>query len=403
VAGRPARHEPRSRAATIAVIGFHERGAGVVPASLGAGISEDLVMELGRNQDLNVVSHYSSFALSGKGLSTFELGRQLRAEYLIDGVVQRQGETLDLEVQLIDVRADKVLWVSRQRTEGGEVVRARDAVVAKVAGSLFSKMRESEKQRAVRASPKSLDVYALTQRGLGLKHQFTPQATREGRAALQRALAEDPQYGPAWWVLGWLNAVDVHQGVGGEWPWERMPEAVTQINRGIALDPHSSAAYTALSVSLIAIDRAASLAAAARAVELGPSDADAWIFLSLAMAAQRPAPDALAAAEKAIALNPFPPAYFQATYAYVLWMNGRHEEALQRALACSREAPRYPMCAFVQLLVHVQHGDLEAARQQHAVLGTNGGTASAWCGGFAGAPEVSAACRSLLISAGMAD
>jgi hypothetical protein len=61
--------------------------------------------------------------------------------------------------------------------------------------------------------------------------------SREGRAALQQALELDPHYGPAWWTLGYLNAVDAHLGLSGEWNHARMQEAIAQINRGIELDP----------------------------------------------------------------------------------------------------------------------------------------------------------------------
>jgi TolB-like protein/DNA-binding winged helix-turn-helix (wHTH) protein len=388
----------------IAVLAFHERGHGVEAASLGAGLSEDLVMELGRNQGLSVVANHSSFAVSGKGLSAAELGRQLRAQYLIDGVVQRDGERLDLEVQLIDVRADKVLWASRHRTEGGQVAQARDEIVRKVAGTLFSKMRESEKQRAVRDPPKSLDVYAWTQRGLALKHQFAPAATREARAGLERALRQDPQYAAAWWVLGWLNAVDAHMGITGEWSDARMPEAIAQINRGIELDPHSSTAHQALAVAYGTPNHhEESLAAAQRAVELGPGDAEAWLFQAWAMMPLREPALALASVERAWEMNPLPPTYFQATYAQVLWTNGRLDDAFREAQACNRKVPIYGQCAFVQMIVLAQRGDLEGARGHLAVVQRGGGGQREWCGGVAGSREVKATCHKLASAVGLAE
>jgi TolB-like protein/DNA-binding winged helix-turn-helix (wHTH) protein len=386
----------------IAVLAFHERGRAVEAASLGAGLSEDLVMELGRNQGLNVVAHHSSFALSGKGLSTAELGRQLHAQYLIDGVVQRDGERLDLEVELVDVRAEKVLWVSRQQAEGGEVVRARDAIVRKVAGTLFSKMRESEKQRAVRAPPKSLDVYAWTQRGLALKHQFTPEATREARAGLERALVTDPQYAAAWWVLGWLNAVDAWMVISGEWTLARMPEAIAQINRGIELDPYSSAAHQALAVALgMPQTREQALAAAQRAVELAPGDAEAWLFLAMTMLPLRPPEQALAAAERAMEMNPIPPTYFLSVYARALWANGHDEAALREAQACNRRAPLYNDCRFVQLMVHASRGQFDQASEHLVVLKRSEQRADAYCTANATSADRASQCRKLAVAAGL--
>jgi DNA-binding winged helix-turn-helix (wHTH) protein/TolB-like protein len=393
---------PTLGAPQIAVLAFHERGLGVEDASLGTGFSEDLTMELGRNQGLNVVAHHSSFAVSGKGLSTAELGRQLHAQYLIDGVVQRYGERLDVAAELIDVRADRVLWVSRWQTEGGQVAQARDEIVAKVAGTLLSKVRESEKQRAVRAPPKSLDVYALTQRGLALKHQFTPESTREGRAALQRALELDPHYGPAWWTLGYLNAVDAHLGLSGEWNHARMHEAIAQINRGIELDPYSSTAYEALKSAYdTGGHEQEALAAAQRAIELGPGDAEAWLWYADAALKVRPAGEALPPILRALEMDPIAPVYFDAVSAKVLWGNGRADAALQKAEACARRAPLYSDCRFVQLLGYAEKGQIDRAREQVGVLQGAQMLRKRGCSLWAGSPAVVAKCLELATAAGL--
>ena len=383
----------------IAVLAFHERGHGVELASLGASLSEDLEMELGRNQGLNVVANHSSFAVSGKGLTTAELGLRLHAQYLIDGVVQRDGERLDIQAELIDVRADKVLWVSRHQTEGGAVVRARDEIVRKVAGTLFSKMRESEKQRAVRAPPASLDVYALTQRGLALKHQFTPDAIREARSGLERALAADPQYAATWWVLGWVNTVDAWFGLTGEWNPTRLPEAVAQIRHGIELDPYSSTAYVALSTALV--DQEEALGAAQRAVELAPGNAEAWLFQAAAQLPLRPPQQALASVQRAMEMNPIPPSYFHDPYSRVLWANGRYDDALHEAEVCSHASPLLGDCHFTQLLAHAQRGEFDRAREhldvlKHAAFGAGRG-----CSGYRGSADNESLCRKLAAAVGL--
>ncbi|MDM0114375.1 winged helix-turn-helix domain-containing protein [Variovorax sp. J22R133] len=375
----PTREPPQ-----IAVLAFRDRAGTEEGAMLARGVAEHIIMELGRNQGLNVVAHHSSFAVSDKGLPVTEIGRRLRAQYLIDGLVERNGERLQLEVQLIDARAEKVLWVSRHETEGGGVVHALDEVLGKVSGTLFSKVRESEKQRAAGASPKSLDVYALTQNGHALKHRFAPEATREARTTLERVLATDPNYGPAWWALGWLNAVDVHFGLTSEWGhFERMPEAVAQINRGIELDPNASGAWQALMVAYVGIPGAneQALAAAQRAIELGPGDAEAWLFHSIALLGARAPAEALRSVERAMAMNPIPPVYFTAIHAQVLWPNEQYEAARRTAEDCLRKAPLYRPCRVVMIIAEGELGGIDAARAQFAALGVqaNGYSATLAC------------------------
>jgi adenylate cyclase len=66
-------------------------------------------------------------------------------------------------------------------------------------------MREVEKHAILGAPPRDLDVYELTLRGIARKHQFSPEATRAGRADLEEALRRDPNYAPAYAYLAWTN------------------------------------------------------------------------------------------------------------------------------------------------------------------------------------------------------
>ena len=61
-------------------------------------------------------------------------------------------------------------------------------IAGKIAGSLRSGIREAEKHAVLGAGPRDLDVYELTLRGIARKHQFSPEATRAGRADLEEAI-----------------------------------------------------------------------------------------------------------------------------------------------------------------------------------------------------------------------
>jgi tetratricopeptide (TPR) repeat protein len=314
----------------------------------------------------------------------------LRAQYLVDGVLSRRGERVSLEVGLIDARTDKLLWVSRHETEGGRIVEARDAVVQKVAATLLSKLRESERLRAAAQLPQTLDVYALTLRAVALKHRFTAASYREGRTLLETVLAADPRYAPAWWALGWLNAVDGLFQFTGEWSRERAGEAIAQASRSIELDSSSPSAWSALSVALQLADRhEESLAAAQRATELGPGDAEAWLFYARALMVVRPPAQAFAAVERALAMNPFPPVFFQGIHASVLWGNDLAEAAWREADACLRRAPLFVPCRHVRLLLLAETGRSEEARAEAVSLGQQSiryGTACLrWAGSAANA------------------
>jgi adenylate cyclase len=189
-----------------------------------------------------------------------------------------------VDVQLVDTSDGRIAWGDRFSTGAENILKMQREIASKIAGSLHAGLRETEKHAILGAPPRNLDVYALTLRGIAQKHQFNPEATRAGREDLEEAICRDPNYAPAHAYLAWLNLIDMLNQFTGEWQFSQLGEVIGQFNRAIQLDPSFPTAYQGLSHALIyAGDIVQSLAAARRAVELGPSDADGLLFLAVAL------------------------------------------------------------------------------------------------------------------------
>jgi len=313
--------------------------------SLGSGVASEIINELARNRHLRLIARDSSFALAGQNLMAQELGERLGARYLVEGTAQRAGGTLIVDVQIVDARDGSIAWGDRFSARASNVRQVQQDIAGRIAGSLHSGIREVEKHAILGAPPRDLDVYELTLRGIARKHQFSPEATRAGRADLEEALRRDPNYAPAHAYLAWLNLIDMLMGLTGEWGPSRLGEAVSQFNRAIALDASQSSAHQGLSQALIHTgDVAQAVAVARRGVELGPSDADAILFLAVALFEAGESSEALELADKAIGLNPLRPSYFCFFHAMILWGNERYREALQETEECLRKTPDFGVC-----------------------------------------------------------
>jgi TolB-like protein len=240
--------------------------------ALGIGIASQIINELARNKDLRLLARDSSFALANQNMMAQEIGEHLGARYLVEGTTQRIVDTLLVDVQLIDALEGTVSWGDRFSVVAANVLQVQREIATKIAGSLHSGMREAEKHAILGAGPRDLNVYELTLRGIARKHQFSPEATRAGRADLEEAIRRDPNYAPAWAYLAWINLSDMLLQFTGEWQLSQLVDAIGQFNRAIELDPNFPAPYQGLSQALIyADDVAQSLAVARRAVELGSS------------------------------------------------------------------------------------------------------------------------------------
>jgi TolB-like protein/DNA-binding winged helix-turn-helix (wHTH) protein len=268
---------------SIAVLAFSDPRGSTEGDLLARGVAQDLASELARSHDLRVVSHQSSFAFAGKSTPLAEIGQRLRSRYLVGGTVSREGDSLRLVVELLDSQEGHIVWSSVQSLDHSTVFTAQDALVRRIAGSVQSKVDRTETRRALTHPPKTMDVYALTERGNEILYRYNASAMVEARRLLEQALAIDPDYARAWVFLGMVNTIDAGLRLTGEWNPSRMPEVIAQIQRAIALDSDMPIAYVALSQAQgLARDFDAALAAAQRCIELAPNDADCLYIMGKA-------------------------------------------------------------------------------------------------------------------------
>jgi adenylate cyclase len=217
--------------------------------------------------------------------SLAELGQRLRSWYLVDGSVRRDGEQLRLVVELVDSQDGRVVLSLSNTVDSITLGSTEQTVVGRIAGTLHSKMSRTEQRRALASPPKTLDVYALTARGMAKMTQYSAIGLRESRELYGQALKIDPNYAPAWAFLGIANTIDVGLHLTGEWDEKRVGEVLAQIRRAIALQPDLPLAHHALAQALalaLGSDFEGALSAAKRSCELSPNDAGCYYSLGKA-------------------------------------------------------------------------------------------------------------------------
>jgi adenylate cyclase len=354
---------------SIAVLAFHDPKGSAEGDLLARGVAQDLVSELARSHDLRVVSHQSSFAFAGKSTPLAEIGQRLRSRYLVDGTVARESDSLRVVVDMLDSQDGHIVWSSTQVLDQSTVFTARDALVRRIAGTVQDKLHRTEERRALTHPPKTMDVYALTERGHEILHRYNAPAMVEARRLLEQAVAIDPDYAQAWVWLGMVNMVDSGMGLTGEWNRGRLPEVIAQIHRAITLQPDLPSAYGALSqAQALARDFDAALAAAQRCIELAPNDADCLYIMGKANMELGQEEQAVQYMEQALDLNPVPPAAISAFYATALWGVHRPDAALRVTDDCLAKAPDMWRCRKDRIVSLVELGRLAEARAETSTL-----------------------------------
>lgn len=362
---------PRLAKPTLAVLAFRGENDGKPDPILGQGIAEELIGDLSRDTGLPVVSARSSFQLDLQTLSTQDVASRLKVRYLVDGQVRRDGDLLQIRIQLIAGDDGRIVWTRDDRVGIADAAKVRRALIEQLAGTLDATVLRVEKQRVLARPTSSLDAYTLGMRAYAFKHQFTPAATHAGRADAQRATQLDPDYAFAWATLAYVNTVDILQNLTGEWPLARTGEALAQFDRAIQLDPGLAIAHQGRANALMLMGRMPEgLEAARTALSLSPGDPDNLTIFALAAVYTEHLSEARAAMDRASALYPLKPSYASMTESLLQWAEGDLEASLASATYCTDRTPKFGGCWDLRIRAQAELGRADAARADLARMRT---------------------------------
>jgi len=139
------------------------------------GITEDLTTDLSQLANMLVISRNSAFTYKDKAVNAKQIGRELGVRYVLEGSLQRSGNQVCINAQLIDAETDTHLWAERFENETGYLFALQNEVTSRIAGALNLELTAREaarptghpdalnyilRGRAAFSNPASRDTYA---------------------------------------------------------------------------------------------------------------------------------------------------------------------------------------------------------------------------------------------------
>jgi TolB-like protein len=333
------------------------------------GMTEDIINALGRYSALRVISRNSVEPYKDRPASTQAIKGELGARYVVKGSVREADGRLRVSVELSDAETGTVIWSERYDGEGKDVFEIQDRIARNIVGTLAVKVTRLELERASRKAPATLEAYDLVLRARALVTQSDRVANRQGRALAEKALQVAPGYAEAHVVLGEAE----YQRFGNGWtedPEEAVRRAEQHCLRALAIDDPGANARAHGQLGLIytavgKLDQA--LAAADRAIELNPSDAFALDTRGATLMWLGRTEEAIAAMETAFRFNPagrgWRSAFDRALAYYTL---RRYPEALAAADAALVQHPDAAVLHVIRAATLAQTGNDDEARRAAA-------------------------------------
>ena len=176
---------------SIVVLPFANIGGGAEQEYFVDGVTESLTTDLSRMRGAFVIGRNTAFTYKGKAVDLKQVSRDLNVRYALEGSVQRSGNRMRVNVQLIDGETGKHLWAERFDKLLGDLFDMQDEIVARLAGVLNTELIAAEARRSEQVStPDSMDLYF---QGLAwLNKGMTPDTMARARGFFDCSLAADP-------------------------------------------------------------------------------------------------------------------------------------------------------------------------------------------------------------------
>jgi TolB-like protein/class 3 adenylate cyclase len=176
---------------SIVVLPFANLGGGPEQEYFVDGVTESLTTDLSRIRGAIVIGRNTAFTYKGKAVDLKQIGRELNVRYVMEGSVQRGGNRMRVNVQLIDAETGNHLWAERFDKPLADLFDMQDEIVARLAGALNAQLVAAEARRAEQVlTPDSMDLYF---QGMAcLNRGPTPDNFAQARSFYDRALTADP-------------------------------------------------------------------------------------------------------------------------------------------------------------------------------------------------------------------
>ena len=314
---------------SIAVLPFVNLTGNADNDYLADGIAEEILNTLARLRTMHVAARSSSFAFRGPSTDLKAVGEKLGVQNVLEGSVRKAGNRLRVTVQLADVTTGFQLWSERYDRQTTDVFEVEDEIAASVVDTLRVTLLKPPGAPLKARHTTSVEAYDLYLRG---RHVWN-QASAGIEASLdlfEKALALDPNFALA--HAGVADVFIVAALFESMPPEEAFPLARVGAERALALDETLPEAYAALgAISLFHdwdFDKARTLLE--KGVALNPSNTAAYTWLAMYHALRGDSDTAIEWARRAIKVDPLaaPAEYIEL---FALYTAGRFQDGVECA------------------------------------------------------------------------
>jgi DNA-binding winged helix-turn-helix (wHTH) protein/TolB-like protein/Tfp pilus assembly protein PilF len=317
--GSEAVNVPGSVIESIAVLPFANAAADTDTEYFNDKITESLINNLSQLPKLRVVPRGLVFGYKGREVDLRRIGRELNVRTVLTGKVQRHGDMLSIQVDLIDVANVSQLWGQHYDRKISDILLVQEDISNDIFANLRLKLSLEEQ--------KQLDAFSLYLKGRNYLNKRTADALQLGIEYFRQAIDVDPDYAPAYAGLADCYNMLVVYGVSK--PQEAFPRAKEAALKALKIDDTLAEAHTSLAFVKHRWDweRDDAERQFRLAIRYKPGYAPAHQWFSSYLVAVERFDEAIAEAKRAQELEPL--SFISNLHlGWILYLAGRYDEAI---------------------------------------------------------------------------
>ena len=311
----------------VAVIPFGNLGPMPDDDYFADGITADLITDLSKLEGLLVIASGTTFAYRDGTAEPSQISAELGVDYLVTGTVQRLGQALRINVNLVDARTGGALWGERYVGKLDQVFPIQDRIAVEVVAALELKLAPAERLLLTSRPTTSVAAYDAYLRGFEAHGRRSEAQNLLARRHFEEAVALDPEFARAHAGLALTYSREAIDGWTTD-PSRSLELAARHAEKAAKMDSSlPQVHFVTGQVRLFQRFHSEAVAAAEQAIEADPNYADAFALLAWTLNyAGRPA-KAMTALNMAMRLNPRPPASYLEILGEIYFVQSRYKES----------------------------------------------------------------------------
>jgi len=353
---------------SIAVLPFDNLSGDPKQEYFSDGLTEEIISALSGIPKLFVIARNSTFAYKGKAVRIQQVSEELGVRYVLEGSVRQAGDKIRISAQLVDALDGHHLWAKRYDRNLSDIFAVQDEITKEIITAMQVKLTEGEGVKSASKGTTNLEAYLKCLQANELFTRINPESNALGKQLAEEAIALDPDYAWAYYILGKGHAVDVWVGTSKA-PKESIGKAMELMQRAIAMDDTLAEAYGLMGFLLAQTrqyDKA--VAEGEKAVALSPNTAHSHYALGKVLTWAGRLEESIPEYKIAMRLDPIPPNQYLWSLGVSYAFTGQYDEAIKWCEKAVRQEPDDLLARMMMTAAYSFSGRDEKARAEAAEM-----------------------------------